>query len=73
MQPILVLDLLFAVVITYVLNRRRPDKVIASGVLCCTGGLVLFLAVALGVPAGHRRAIHPDTAGPPTVGVMALS
>jgi hypothetical protein len=45
-QPILVLDLLFAVVITYVLARRRPDRVIAAGVLCCTSGLVLFLAVA---------------------------
>jgi drug/metabolite transporter (DMT)-like permease len=45
-QPILVLDLLFAVVITYALARRRPDRVVAAGVLCCTGGLVLFLAVA---------------------------
>ena len=36
-QPILVLDLLFAVVITYVLARRRPDWVTAAGVLCCTG------------------------------------
>jgi hypothetical protein len=45
-QPILVLDLLFAVVITYVLARRRPDRVIGAGVLSCTGGLVLFLAVA---------------------------
>ena len=45
-QPILVLDLLFAVVITTALSRRRPDRVIGGGVLCCTGGLVLFLAVA---------------------------
>jgi hypothetical protein len=45
-QPILVLDLLFAVVITNVSARQRPDRVIAAGVLCCTGGLVLFLAVA---------------------------
>jgi drug/metabolite transporter (DMT)-like permease len=45
-QPILVLDLLFAVVITYVLARRRPDWVTTAGVLCCTGGLVLLLAVA---------------------------
>jgi hypothetical protein len=45
-QPILVLDLLFAVVITSVLARRRPDRVTAAGVLSCTGGLVLFLAVA---------------------------
>jgi drug/metabolite transporter (DMT)-like permease len=45
-QPILVLDLLFAVVITAALARRRPDRVIGAGVLCCTGGLALFLAVA---------------------------
>jgi hypothetical protein len=45
-QPILVLDLLFAVVITAVLTRRRPDRLVGAGVLCCTGGLVLFLAVA---------------------------
>jgi len=45
-QPILVLDLLFAVVITYALARRRPDWVTTAGVLCCTGGLVLFLVVA---------------------------
>jgi len=45
-QPILVLDLLFAVVITAALARRRPDRVVRAGVLCCTGGLVLFLAVA---------------------------
>jgi hypothetical protein len=45
-QPILVLDLLFAVVITAALARRRPDRVIGAGVVCCTGGLALFLAVA---------------------------
>lgn len=45
-QPILVLDLLFAVVITAALARQRPDRVMGAGVLCCTGGLGLFLAVA---------------------------
>jgi drug/metabolite transporter (DMT)-like permease len=45
-QPILVLDLLFAVVISYILARRRPDWVTTAGVLSCTGGLVLFLLVA---------------------------
>jgi hypothetical protein len=45
-QPILVLDLLFAVVITAAVDRRRPDRVVGAGVLCCTGGLALFLAVA---------------------------
>ena len=41
-QPILVLDLLFAVVITSALTRRRPDRLMGAGVLCCTGGLLLF-------------------------------
>ena len=45
-QPILVLDLLFAVVMSTALAHRRPDPVMGAGVLCCTGGLVLFLAVA---------------------------
>jgi hypothetical protein len=45
-QPILVLDLLFAVVITAALTRRRPDRVLGAGVLCCTAGLALFLVVA---------------------------
>jgi hypothetical protein len=44
-QPILVLALLFAVVITAALARRRPDRVTGAGVLWCAGGLVLFLAV----------------------------
>jgi drug/metabolite transporter (DMT)-like permease len=45
-QPILVLDLLFAVVMAAALAHRRPDRIMAAGVLCCTGGLVLFLAAA---------------------------
>ncbi len=56
-QPILVLDLLFAVVISAVVARRRPDRVAGAGVLCCTGGLVLFLAVA-------RPQSPPVTIGP---------
>jgi hypothetical protein len=45
-QPILVLDLLFAVLITTAVGRRPPDRVVGAGVLCCTAGLALFLAVA---------------------------
>jgi drug/metabolite transporter (DMT)-like permease len=58
-QPILVLDLLFAVVITAALARRRPDRVIGAGVLCCTGGLALFLAVA--------RPLSPAVSVAPTI------
>jgi hypothetical protein len=66
-QPILVLDLLFAVVITYVLARRRPDRVIATGVLCCTGGLVLFLAVAR--PQSPPVSVGPSILLPLGVGI----
>jgi len=45
-QPILVCDLIFAVVIAAVFRHRRPDWMILIGVLCCAGGLAWFLAVA---------------------------
>jgi hypothetical protein len=72
-QPILVLDLLFAVVITYVLARRRPDWVTTAGVLCCTGGLVLFLAVARPQsPAVHVGPTILLPLGLASAGVIAL-
>jgi drug/metabolite transporter (DMT)-like permease len=45
-QPILVCDLIFAVMIAAAFRRRWPDRVILIGVLCCAGGLAWFLAVA---------------------------
>ena len=72
-QPILVLDLLFAVVITYVLARRRPDWVTTAGVLSCTGGLVLFLAVARPQsPPVHVAPTILLPLGLVTVGLIAL-
>jgi hypothetical protein len=72
-QPILVLDLAFAVVITYVMARRRPDWVTTAGVLCCTGGLVLFLAVAR--PQSPPVSVGPSILLPlglASAGVIAL-
>jgi drug/metabolite transporter (DMT)-like permease len=69
-QPILVLDLLFAVVITSVLGRKRPDRLIASGVLCCTGGLVLFLAV--GRPQSPPVSVGPSILVPLGIGVAVV-
>ena len=66
-QPILVLDLLFAVVITAVLTRRRPDRVTGAGVLCCTGGLALFLAVAR--PTSPAVTVAPTILVPIGIGV----
>jgi drug/metabolite transporter (DMT)-like permease len=45
-QPILVLDLLFAVLIASGLRRTAPDRVIFAGVVCCTLGVAVFLAVS---------------------------
>jgi hypothetical protein len=69
-QPILVLDLLFAVVITSVLTRRRPDRVVGAGVLCCTGGLVLFLAVAR--PQSPAVSVSPTILLPLGAGAAGL-
>ncbi len=66
-QPILVLDLLFAVVIAGVLTRRRPDRVMGAGVLCCAGGLVLFLAVAR--PQSAPVSVAPTILLPLGVGI----
>jgi drug/metabolite transporter (DMT)-like permease len=45
-QPLLVSDLLFAVLFAVLLRHRRLDRVMAAGVVCCAGGVACFLAVA---------------------------
>jgi drug/metabolite transporter (DMT)-like permease len=45
-QPVLVLDLLFAVLGTSLLGRRRPDRVVVFGAVLCAGGLAAFLLLA---------------------------
>ena len=45
-QPILVCDLLFAVLIASGLRRTAPDRGIFAGVVCCTVGVGVFLAVS---------------------------
>jgi hypothetical protein len=69
-QPILVLDLLFAVVITAALTRKRPDRVVSAGVLACTGGLALFLAVAK--PTSPPVSVAPTVLVPIGIGVAGL-
>jgi drug/metabolite transporter (DMT)-like permease len=69
-QPILVLDLLFAVTITATLTRRRPDRVMGAGVLCCTGGLVLFLATAR--PQSRPVSVGPAILVPLGAGVAGV-
>jgi len=69
-QPILVLDLLFAVLISAALARRRPDRVMGAGLLCCTGGLVLFLAVAR--PQSPPVRVAPTVLLPLGVGIAGV-
>ncbi len=45
-QPILVCDLLFAVLFSAVARHAPPDRVIVTGVVCCSAGIAVFLAVA---------------------------
>jgi drug/metabolite transporter (DMT)-like permease len=54
-QPILVCDLLFAVLITAGLRRSAPDRVIFAGVVCCTAGIAVFLAVSQ--PTGGTESV----------------
>ncbi len=68
-QPILVLDLLFAVLISSAVSRRRPDRIMGVGVLACVGGLALFLAVAR--PRAPAVSVGPAILLPLGVGVAA--
>ncbi len=57
-QPLLVCNLLFAVLIAVVLRHRRPDWVMLAGAICCVTGLASFVAVA-GPGGGHGTASLP--------------
>ena len=69
-QPILVCDLLFAALISAAALRRRPDRVMLAGVLCCTGGLALFQAV--GRPSAGKTNVSATVLLPLGVGVAAV-
>ncbi len=69
-QPVLVCDVLFAVLIrSLVIGRRLPDRVLLIGVLCCAGGLAAFLAIAQ--PHGDRPAVAPIVVVPLAAGLAA--
>lgn len=67
-QPLLVCNLLFAVLIAVAARHRGPDRVIAAGVICCVAGLAGFIAVAR-PGAGHRSV--PFTAAVPLLAALA--
>lgn len=54
-QPILVCNLLFAVLITVVTLHLRPDRTMLAGVACCAAGVAGFLAVSR--PGGGRSTV----------------
>jgi drug/metabolite transporter (DMT)-like permease len=54
-QPILVCDLLFAVLFAAAFAHRRPDRVLLAGAICCAAGVACFLAVAR--PSGGHRTV----------------
>jgi drug/metabolite transporter (DMT)-like permease len=53
-QPLLVTGLLFAVALTSVLRRRRPDRVVLFGAVLCVVGLAAFLLLAQPRPGNDR-------------------
>jgi hypothetical protein len=69
-QPILVCDLIFAVVIASAVRHRRPGWVILTGVFCCAGGLAWFLAVAQ--PHGGTTTVSLTSVIPLGVGLAAV-
>lgn len=69
-QPIIVCNLLVAVLITVLLARRPPDRTMLAGVVCCAGGVAGFLAVAR--PAEGRATVPASAAVPLAVAVVVV-
>jgi drug/metabolite transporter (DMT)-like permease len=69
-QPILVCDLIFAVLFGAAFRHQRPDRVMLIGVACCAGGLAWFLVVAR--PHGGTTNISVAEAIPLGIAVAAL-
>lgn len=69
-QPLLVCNLLFAVVIAVVLRHREPDWIILAGVVACAAGIAGFLAVAR--PSGGRETVSFVAVLPLAVALAAV-
>lgn len=69
-QPILVCDVLFAVLISSVARHRPPDRIIVAGAACCAGGLAGFLVIAQ--PRGGTLAVTPLRMLPLAAGLAAV-
>lgn len=67
-QPLLVSDLLFTVLIVVAARHRPPDRVMAAGAICCAAGIACFLAI--GRPGGGLATVGV-AAAPPIVVALA--
>jgi drug/metabolite transporter (DMT)-like permease len=70
-QPVLVADLIFAVLISAVTIRHHaPDRVMLAGVVCCAAGIACFLTVAR--PGGGRESVSLPAVLPLAAGLAAI-
>jgi drug/metabolite transporter (DMT)-like permease len=69
-QPILVCDLVFAVLLAATLRRSPPDRVILGGVICCAAGIAVFLAVAQ--PSGGTETVSAAAVIPLAASLAAV-
>jgi drug/metabolite transporter (DMT)-like permease len=69
-QPLLVCDLLFAVLFAAAAWHRPPDRVLLGGVVCCAAGVACFLTVAR--PSGGHRTVDAAAVVPVAVILAAV-
>jgi drug/metabolite transporter (DMT)-like permease len=69
-QPILVCDLVFAVLLAAALRRASPDRTIFAGVVCCAVGIGVFLAVAQ--PTGGTETVSLPAVIPLAAGLAGV-
>lgn len=68
-EPLLVCNLLFAVLIAVLARHRPPDRTILAGVFCCAAGIAVFIAVAR--PSGGHKTVT-FTAALPLIAALAV-
>jgi len=69
-QPILVCDLIFAVLMTAALRHAAPDRILFTGVICAAAGVAVFLVVA--EPTGGNESVSLPAVMPLAAGLAAV-
>jgi drug/metabolite transporter (DMT)-like permease len=69
-QPLIVFNLLFAVLFTVLAGHYRPDWIMVTGLIFCSAGIAWFLAVAH--PSGGRETVSFAAAVPLMAGLAAV-